>query len=155
MLDGVPLWHDSVRLRLNTHRTKLVIVDGQHRAMALLAIYRNLKDQWSDERRAPFREYYTAWTKSYIEQFNLTEINLPVVICTVPELDANYAGDYDMKKAARSIFLTLNKTARKVSESRNKLLDDNDLIAYFLRRTLTEVKRKDDRSPHALRIHNV
>lgn len=53
--NGRPLTSDLVRLKLNTHRTRLVIVDGQHRAMALLAIYRNLKDQWSDERRARSR----------------------------------------------------------------------------------------------------
>lgn len=50
--EGQRLKHDLVRFRLNTHKTRLVIVDGQHRAMALLAIYRNLKDQWSDEKRA-------------------------------------------------------------------------------------------------------
>lgn len=150
-----PLMHDLVRLRLNTHRTRLVIVDGQHRAMALLAIYRNLKDQWSDERRAPFKEYYSAWTKTYIERFNLNEINLPVILCTIPELDETYGGDFDMKKAARSIFLTLNKTARQVSDARNKLLDDNDLISFLMRRTLSHIKEKDERSPQALRIVNV
>jgi DNA-sulfur modification-associated len=132
-----------------------VIVDGQHRAMALLAIYRNLKDEWSDARRAPFKEYYSAWTPNYINQFNLTDINLPVILCTVPPLDEKYTGDFDLKKAARSIFLTLNKTARKVSTSRNILLDDNDLIAYFLRRCLSEVKQKDTRSPYSFRIWNV
>lgn len=153
--DGRPLTSDLVRLKLNTHRTRLVIVDGQHRAMALLAIYRNLKDQWSDERRAPFREYYSAWTKNYIERFNLNEINLPVLLCTIPELDTAYIGDFDMKKAARSIFLTLNKTARQVSDARNKLLDDNDLISFLMRRTLSHIKERDARSPHALRIMNV
>jgi hypothetical protein len=155
LLDGRPLMHDMVRLRLNTHRTRLVIVDGQHRAMALLAIYRNLKDQWSDERRAPFKEYYSAWTPNFINRFNLEEINLPVILCTIPELDTNYTGDFDMKKAARSIFLTLNKTARQVSDARNKLLDDNDLISFLMRRTLSEIKRKDERSPQAMRIVNV
>ena len=153
--DGIRLTHDLVRFRLNTHRARLVIVDGQHRAMALLALYRNLKDQWSDERRAPFKEYYSEWTPNYINQFNLSEINLPVILCTVPSLDTGYVGDFNLKKAARSIFLILNKTARKVSNSRNILLDDNDLIADFMRRTLSEIKRKDTRSPYALRIWNV
>lgn len=154
-IDGARLCHDKVRLRLNTHRTRLVIVDGQHRAMALLAIYRNLMDQWTDERRLPFKEYYTEWAPSYIQRFNLTEINMPVILCTVPDLDANYIGDFDLKKAARSIFLTLNKTARKVSDSRNRLLDDNDIIAYMMRRCLSEVKKRDNRSPTAFRIHNI
>ncbi|GAA6618144.1 DNA sulfur modification protein DndB [Scytonema sp. NUACC26] len=153
--EGQRLKHDLVRFRINTHKTRLVIVDGQHRAMALLAIYRNLKDQWSDEKRAPFKEYYSEWTPKYIQQFNLKEINLPVILCTFPSLNETYAGDFNLKKAARSIFLTLNKTARKVSNSRNILLDDQDIIAYFLRRCLSEVKGKDQRSPYSLRISNV
>jgi DNA-sulfur modification-associated len=153
--DGEKLKHDLVRFRLNTHRTRLVIVDGQHRAMALLALYRNLKDQWSDEKRAPFKEYYSEWTPKYIQQFNLKEINLPIILCTFPSLDENYTGDFNLKKAARSIFLTLNKHARKVSNSRNILLDDNDLIAHFLRLCLSIIKQKDARSPYSLRIHNI
>jgi len=85
----------------------------------------------------------------------LKEINLPVILCTFPLLDENYSGDFDLKKAARCIFLTLNKTARKVSESRNILLDDNDIIAYFLRRCLSKIKTKDLRSSYSLRIHNI
>lgn len=155
ILNGKKLKHDKVRLRLNTSKSKLVIVDGQHRAMALLALYRNIKDAWSDEKRAPFKEYYSEWTSAYIQQFNLKEINLPIILCTIPSLDENYSGNYDLKKAARSIFLTLNKTARKVSNSRNILLDDRDIIAYFLRGCLSKVKKIDARSPHALRMFNV
>ncbi|BCO09222.1 hypothetical protein GF1_15980 [Desulfolithobacter dissulfuricans] len=155
ILSGKLLKHDKVRLRLNTKKTRLVIVDGQHRAMALLALYRNLKERWSDEKRAPFKEYYSEWTQKYIQKFSLKEINLPVMLCTFPTLDERYSGEFDLKKAARSIFLTLNKTARKVSNSRNILLDDKDLIAYFLRATLSEIKNKDDRSRFSLRIFNV
>jgi hypothetical protein len=155
MQDGIPLNTDLVRLRLNTHKTRLVIVDGQHRAMALLAIYRNLRDQWTDERRAPFREYYTEWTPNYIQQFNLEQIQMPVMLCTIPDLDEDYAGDFDLKKAARAVFLTLNKNARKVSDSRNKLLDDNDLIAYFMRKCLSKIKQTDRRSEIATRIWNI
>ncbi|HYC06241.1 MAG TPA: DNA sulfur modification protein DndB [Azospirillaceae bacterium] len=153
--NGKPLDHDMVRLRLNTYRSRLVIVDGQHRAMALLALYRNLHDGWTHARAAPFREYYAQWTPELVQRFQLSRIKLPVVLCTVPELDNRYPGDFDLKKAARSIFLTLNKTARKVSESRNRLLDDNDLIAVFMRRTLAKVKERNDFSPNALRIWNI
>lgn len=153
--DGKQLKHDLVRFRLNTHKTKLVIVDGQHRAMALLALYRNLKDQWSDEKRAPFKDYYAEWTPNFIQQFNLKEIDLPIIFCTFPSLDEEYPGDFNLQKAARSIFLTLNKSARPVSDSRNILLDDNDIIAYFLRNCLSIVKDKDLRSPYSFRIFNV
>jgi hypothetical protein len=78
-----------------------------------------------------------------------------VTLCTVPALCEGYQGDFDLKKAARAIFLTLNKTARKVSESRNRLLDDNDMIAVFMRRSLSTIKNRDDRSQFSLRMWNV
>jgi hypothetical protein len=147
--------HDLNRLKLNTTKTKLVIVDGQHRAMAMLAIHRNLFQDWSSLRRSPYADFYQEWTPAFIKQFRLSEISLPVMLCTVPELDEQYTGDYDLRKAARAIFLTLNKTARKVSDARNKLLDDNDLVALFLRNTLAVIKDRDHRSEYSLRIHNV
>ncbi|MDB9344935.1 DNA sulfur modification protein DndB [Nodularia spumigena CS-586/05] len=153
--EGQKLQHDLVRFKLNTHKTRLVIVDGQHRAMALLALYRNLKDQWSDEKRAPFKEYYSEWTPKYIQKFNLKEINLPIILCTFPSLDEQYSGEFDLRKAARTVFLTLNREARKVSRTRNILLDDNDIIAYFLRSYLSKVKQKDQRSSSSLRISNI
>lgn len=155
ILDGKVIGHDLNRLKLNTERTRLVIVDGQHRAMALLALHRNLKQEWTDARRAPYKDFYEEWTPKYIEKFDLAEISLPVMFCTVPDIDETYKGDFDLKRAARSIFLTLNKTARKVSESRNRLLDDNDLIALFLRDTLSSIKGRDARSQNSLRIYNV
>lgn len=153
--DGQLLKHDQVRFRLNTHKTRLVIVDGQHRAMALLALYRNIKDQWAPTNRAPFKDYYSQWTPQYIHKFNLKEINLPIILCTFPSLDEEYPGEFDLRKAARTIFLTLNRNARKVSRTRNILLDDNDIIAYFLRSCLSTVKRKDQLSPYSLRISNI
>ncbi|UJS25029.1 hypothetical protein [Thiothrix winogradskyi] len=81
---------------------------------------------------------------------------MPVIICTVPSLDINYNGDYSLEKAARSVFLTLNKTARPVSGARNLLLDDNDLISFFMRSVLSEIKdSSDQRSDHFLNINNI
>ena len=111
--EGKLCHHDYVRLKLNTSKVKLVIIDGQHRAMALLALHRNLKDEWSDERRMPFRDYYAEWTRSRIAAFNLADIQLPVVICTYPEIDTEYPGDLTIIEAARRMFLTLNKTVRQ------------------------------------------
>lgn len=151
--DGSPRFHDFARLHLNTSRTKLVIVDGQHRAMALLAIYRNLKNEWSkDTRRQPYKDYYAEWTESYIKGFKLDQLSMPIMFCAFPDLDESYRGDYNLKKAARAVFLALNKNAKKVSDSRNKLLDDNDLISYFLRKTLSSIKGERKTS---LRIWNV
>jgi len=153
---GKVFQHDLVRLKLNTNRTRLVIVDGQHRAMALLALYRNLKQDWEDKNKAPYKDYYEEWTPNYILGFELANISLPVMFCTFPALDETFEGDYDVIQAARSIFLTLNKTARQVSASRNRLLDDNDIIALFLRDTLSAIKMRDDiLAPTPMRIHNI
>lgn len=156
-IEGGKLYeHDLVRLKLNTNRCRLVIVDGQHRAMALLALYRNLKSDWEDKNKAPYRDYYEEWTPNYIKSFDLANISLPIMFCTFPALDGTFAGEYNVKMAARSIFLTLNKTARKVSESRNRLLDDNDLVALLLRDTLSAIKARDDmHAATSLRIHNI
>lgn len=160
VVNGEVQLHNLVQLQVNTSKCKLVIVDGQHRAMALLALYRNLKDDWSDARRKPFESYYKEWTPDYIRSFNLKEIKLPMIICTIPELDESYrdsCGEYDLKKASRSIFLTLNKNARKVSRSRNLLLDDSDIVSSFMRRLLAKVKNgdKDFAASHSMEIHNV
>jgi hypothetical protein len=157
ILDGKCLEHDLVKLKINTNRMRMVIVDGQHRAMALLALFRNLKDDWGHERRAPFKHYYSEWTSNFIQKFTIEQINLPLMICTVPGLNEDYTGEYNLKKAAREVFLTLNKTAKKVSDSRNRLLDDNDLVAYFLRQCLSIVKKRsrDAQSPGSLLIPNV
>lgn len=155
ILNGEPLEHDLVNLKLNTSRSRMVIVDGQHRAMALLALHRNLKDEWNDANRKPFEKYYAQWTPDYISKFDLKNIRLPMIICTVPELCEGFKGDYDIKRASRSIFLTLNKNAQAVSRSRNILLNDNDLISSFMRGVLSNVKNQDEMSSSSFRIHNV
>jgi hypothetical protein len=144
--------HDRVRLNLNTQATRLVIVDGQHRAMALLAIFRNLQDQWSDARKAPYKDFYAEWTPKLIGDFQLERVQLPMMICCVPELTENTTQDFDLIMAARRVFLTLNKTARKVSVSRNRILDDADLIAAFMRSTLEQVKGREPGDPSELRL---
>lgn len=147
--------HSFAKLKLNMNKVRLVIIDGQHRAMALLALHRNMKDDWSDAKRTPFKEYYSEWTSSKILNFNLDNIQLPIIVCTYPDLDSNYKGDFDVIKAARSTFLTLNKNARKVSKSRNILLDDSDLISHFLRYTLSQIKKNDTNSINFFRIWNI
>ncbi|EHR6781397.1 DNA sulfur modification protein DndB [Vibrio parahaemolyticus] len=157
VIQGKVSQHDLVKFEINTSRCQLVIVDGQHRAMALLALYRNLKNQWSDSNRQAFESYYKEWTPSYIKSFDLDSIQLPMIICTIPDLAEGYEGDFDLKKASRSIFLTLNKNARKVSRSRNLLLDDADLVSSFMRSVLSKIKNDDNNilADSNFQIHNV
>jgi hypothetical protein len=149
--NGMRLEFDNARLRINTNRCKIVIVDGQHRAMALLALYRNIKG-WPDH-TAAIKHYYQRWTKDLLKNFDLKEISLPIAICTFPTL---FEGNspYKVTQACRSIFLALNKNARPVSRSRNILLDDKDLLSHFEREILEEVKSFKIDAPSRLRLWN-
>lgn len=146
---------EGARLSLARDNCTLAIVDGQHRAMALLALYRNLTGGWSDARRSPYEGYYKVWPEKEIRSYNLSELQLPVLICAFPQLDGTMAQDIDVVRAARRVFLTLNKTAKKVSDSRNKLLNDQDIVAECLRATLSYIKQLDAKDDTGLRIWNV
>ncbi|MEZ4406804.1 MAG: DNA sulfur modification protein DndB [Polyangiales bacterium] len=152
--DGEPQAHDFAELRINTNRCKLVIVDGQHRAMSLLALYRNIKG-WPDRTRS-VEPYYKIWTASRLAKFDLTRVTLPIMFCVFPQLDGGqYGADVEVHKACRSIFLALNKNARPVTRSRNILLDDRDVVAAFLRAILGYIKGCDISSSEAIRLSAV
>jgi hypothetical protein len=146
---------EGAKLSLSRDNCTLAIVDGQHRAMALLALYRNLTGGWSDSRRSPYESYYKVWPEKEIRSYNLSELQLPVLICTFPQLDGTMQQDIDVVRAARRVFLTLNKTAKKVSDSRNKLLNDQDIVAECLRTTLSYIKGLDIKDDTGLRIWNI
>lgn len=146
---------EGARLSLARDNCSLAIVDGQHRAMALLALYRNLTGGWSDARRSPYEGYYKVWPEKEIRTYNLSELQLPVLICTFPQLDGSLEQDIDVVRASRRVFLTLNKTAKKVSDSRNKLLNDQDIVAECLRATLSYIKELGPKDDTGLRIWNV
>lgn len=146
--------HNYAQLRLNTTGCKLAIVDGQHRAMALLALYRNWK-QWP-ENTLQYRDYYKRWARGVIEDFDLSGIRLPIMLCTFPDLHTGTDGaPMQVTAACRSVFLALNKNARPVTKARNYLLNDDDLIAHFLRTTLGHIKQQDASSQQALRLWNI
>lgn len=84
--------------------------------MALLALYRNMKSGWTDARRSPYEGYYQVWPDKEIRSYNLSELQLPVLICAFPELDGSEDKDTDVIRAARRVFLTLNKTAKSRNE---------------------------------------
>lgn len=151
LVDGEAQAHDGAQLRINTNRCKLVIVDGQHRAMSLLALYRNIK-QWP-ERTRNVEPYYKIWTPERIAKFDLDRARMPIMFCVFPQLDGHRPGmDLKVHSACRSIFLALNKSARPVTRSRNILLDDRDLVAMFLRNILGYVKDLNIGSAETIRL---
>ena len=152
--DGERWDHDYARLKLNTGRSALVIVDGQHRAMALIAMYRNCT-KWPDNARA-VEPYYKLWSRAVIEKYDLDEVKLPVMFCVFPELDGRDPEQMPVHQACRAVFLALNKNARKVTRARNFLLDDRDIVSSFMRSVLTDIKAMSDvHSKSTLRLWNV
>jgi hypothetical protein len=95
------------------------------------------------------------WPDKEIRTYDLDHLQMPMIICTFPQLDAGWQKDMDVIRAARRVFLTLNKTAKKVSDSRNRLLNDQDIVAECLRETLSHVKQFGSKDETGLRIFNI
>ncbi|MFH0288044.1 DNA sulfur modification protein DndB [Vibrio owensii] len=135
-------------IEYNRQKTKFVIVDGQHRAMAILALHRQLNKEWGDN---SFQSYYDHLN---VNEDDLKNIELPVCVLFAPEL--NESNDFlkdkqiNLNSVCREIFLAVNKNAKKVSKTREILLDDEDLAARMMRKTLTSLKdRKEDANTNA------
>lgn len=139
-------------IKYNRQKTAFIIVDGQHRAMALLALHRQINDSWAGNRYA-----------SYYNHLSLTEnqvknIELPICIVFFPDLhegNQEYQGrGIDLKTVCREIFLVVNKTAKRVSQSRELLLDDEDFAARMMRETLSKLKGRGEETASLARIYS-
>jgi hypothetical protein len=122
----------------NQQRTAVVIVDGQHRAMAVLALHRQLNKSWGSNPFAPYYDHIRIAPEA------VAHIELPVCLLYFPDLtedaDAYRAAGIDLISVCREIFTVVNRQAKQVSKSRELLLDDEDFAAFLMRRTLTTFK---------------
>ena len=126
------------QLRYNPQRSAFVIVDGQHRAMAVLALHRQLTAGWQGD---SFASYYQHLE---VDPDVAKNIELPVCVVYFPDLSENDVDDTksnSLVNACREIFLTVNKQAKVVGRSRELLLDDGDFAAAMMRRTLSKLTR--------------
>lgn len=129
----------SATLEINTDRCKVVIIDGQHRAMSMLALYRNSRSSMWDGSRKPYEVYYREWKKKMLEQYlgyNLNSLVLPFTVCFVPDGMSGGIEEAEIQKVARQIFLTLNKTAKPVDEIHNQIMNDGDMTSELMREQL-------------------
>jgi hypothetical protein len=134
-------------IRWNDERAKLVIVDGQHRAMALLAIDRTQNGTWSETAGERYRPFYEERVRELLNQasnegkpIDLGAIEFPVTICWFPE----YTGPgQNPHKAARELFVDVNQNAKKPSESRLILLSDTELDNMFARDLRSRLRDKE------------
>lgn len=131
------------RLSWNEERAKLVVIDGQHRAMALLAVYRTL-DSWEGDGEK-YKHFYEAPVRDLIEGIPadmrasvFRALELPVTIVWFPDLDRAPGSSH--QRSARKLFVDVNKTARPPSASRVLLLSDTSLSAVLTRTVLNEFR---------------
>jgi len=140
------------RLRYNSQRTAFVIVDGQHRAMAVLALHRQLNDSWG---QSSYASYY-AHIEPAAEE--IKDIELPVCIVYFPEMHEGSAAlkerGIDLGVVCRELFLVVNRTAKRVSHSRELLLDDEDFAARMMRRSLSALKGRSDAHAGVARVYS-
>lgn len=131
------------RLRWNDERTQMVVLDGQHRSMALLAIFRTLNKKWEGE-GDKYKFFYEKTIQDHLEAMSkeqvaqLDRVELPVTLLWFPEREDQQVVDHQM--AARKLFVDVNKNARTPSPARLLLLDDTSLTAIFTRRILNELR---------------
>lgn len=130
------------RLKWNPEMAKLVIIDGQHRAMALLAIDRTLHHRWTGSAEK-YKSFYEPVVKRCLEGMTdeqkrqaFESVELPVVVTWFPDLPPTSS----QLKAARKVFVDLNKNARPPSPSRLMLLSDGDLYSIFTRDLLNGMR---------------
>lgn len=130
---GILKWHYD--------HSRLVVLDGQHRAMALLGIQRIHDNDWPASAKR-FEVFYREAVAAQLVAAgkNLPEvIELPVMLTWLPEKGVN------LTEVVRKLFVDINSNARRPSPSRLLLLSDNQLSDFLTRRMLTEIR--SDGSP--------
>ena len=146
-------WTPLATLSYNRQQSAFIIVDGQHRAMAVLALHRQINENWGDN---PFASYYDHIEVSPEE---VKSIELPVCIMYFPDLHKGNPipqdQGIDLSSLCREIFLVVNRSAKLVSESRRLLLDDQDIAARLMRSTLSTLKNRSKKEDELARIYSI
>nr|WP_299575220.1 DNA sulfur modification protein DndB [uncultured Williamsia sp.] len=122
----------------NSEFARLVVVDGQHRAMALLAVDRTMRSAWQGTRGARYKYFYESTiTDMLSDGASVSDLEVPVTIVWFPEM---FGPGHEPHKAARKLFVDVNKEARTPSESRLILLSDTQLSNIFVRTALSTLR---------------
>ena len=134
----------QAELRFNPDQARLVVIDGQHRAMAMLAIRRHKAGEWGDK-GAHFKHFYEEIAddlRSPKALEALDRIQMPVCICFFPSLFEREGKrpPYTTVHCCRKLFLDVNKNAKRPTRARQLLLDDLSLLSAFTRSILTRVR---------------
>lgn len=132
-------------LAWNDGRSKLVVIDGQHRVMALLALYRTVHNQWAQVPGWKYRTLYEDAVKRLLASESdpsvlspIPDVELPVTIVLFPKLRG-----LAIRDAARKLFVDVNQGAKRPSASRLILLSDSDIVNVLTREWLEDVRDQD------------
>jgi hypothetical protein len=135
--EGKLRWHDK--------KSRLVVIDGQHRAMAMLAIYRTLHKSWKGA-GSQYRHFYESEItqllnkNSGIKERLKDGIEYPVTITWFDD-------SVDHHKAARKLFVDVNKNAKAPTKSRLILLGETELKDVFSRTILNSLRASSSNIP--------
>ncbi|MHB8712504.1 MAG: ParB N-terminal domain-containing protein [Trichloromonadaceae bacterium] len=133
----------ETRIRLNPDQAKIVVLDGQHRAMAILAIRRSQTGEWGDK-GADFKHFYediSVGLKDKNILKSLASVELPVCLAFLPELyEKETPPPITLTQSFRKLFLDVNKEARTPTRARQLLLDDSNIISVLTRALLSAVR---------------
>lgn len=140
------------KIGFNPQKASFVIVDGQHRAMAILALHRQINKSWGDNK---YQSYYSHLE---ISPSDVQNLELPVCIVYFPDLVEGNADLIDkglsLDIACRELFVVVNRQAQSVSYARELLLDDDDIAAHLMRRTLSKFKGRTEQDDTLSRIYS-
>lgn len=145
------------KLFINDQKTELVIVDGQHRAMSLIALYRNLTSWEPSGRGKKYRTFYEdIWPNLDFSNESLSGVSLPITICLYPGLSEGepIVDNISFSQALRSMFITLNSPAVPISRERKLLLTESDLISTCMRELARSLKRYATEHQPAISFEN-
>ena len=139
LLQEMPL----AELEWNSQLANLVVIDGQHRLMAMLAIHRTHHDEWGED--PAYKRIYQDSVSAAIQRAGFDrDIELPLTILTFPELSGTKTSQ--LYAAARKIFVDVNKGAKSPTQSRLILLSDDDLTNIVVRELLETIRAEDQRN---------
>ena len=133
-------------IRWNPDAAKMVIMDGQHRAMSLIAIERTITNSWHNTQGQKYQPFYEEHVKRLIRKatnegrsIDLSNVELPVTVCWFPEEPGQHTRPRP-HTIARKIFVDVNNTAKQPSAARLVLLSDTELQNIFARELLNRLK---------------
>lgn len=116
----IAIYNYATTLKYNSDSVKLVVIDGQHRFMALKRI-------WDDEDKKEI----------------LSNIKIPICIFFTPNAVAGNNTE-SLTRSMRQLFVVINSTAKQVSGHFITLLNDDSLASYAIRDFADYWKSKND-----------